>query len=251
VERARNLAEPVEVDGWLKTSQRAAAKKPWDKTALDEGHYVRKTKAAVAAIKSRIDTGQPRTQNRWRGRNFDTIARCAAEKSMADEAVKHIDTALDRVDRHERQVERKKNPYDTAANPALLQRRIAGPSWKPGAKSWQAPKQTIGRTVKEAQDSKIYSLKPPWVKRLSEDKLLQPGRIRPGNIAVPADNVLPPPEGRTEADHEIEDLGARLGLGATPAGILLGLKGTGRGDTVLRRSRNGDLVCYTEALRDR
>ena len=51
----------------------------------------------------------------------------------------------------------------------------------------------------------LYSLKVPWVKRITEDKLLARGRIRPGNIAVPADNVLSPPhrngvEGGAELD---------------------------------------------------
>ncbi len=38
--------------------------------------------------------------------------------------------------------ERKKNPYDTVANPALIQRRIAGPTWVAKAKPWQARRQS-------------------------------------------------------------------------------------------------------------
>ena len=208
--------------GWLKTSQRAASKKPWDAAALDEQHYVRKTKAAVTSIKARIDTGQPRTQNRWRGRNFDTISRRAAENGTTGVAAKNVEVALDRVQRSNRMVDRKKNAFDTVANPALIQRRIIGPSWVKQAQPWQAPKQTVGRTVQEAQNVSLYSLKAPLVHRLSQDPLLVTGRIRPGNIAVPADNALPPPPvNGTEGGAEL-DLCDRLGMGATPAGILLG-----------------------------
>jgi hypothetical protein len=149
--------EGGEGDAWLKTSKRAASKKPWDAMALDGGHYVRKTQAAVAAIKPRIDTGQPRTQNRWRGRNFDTIARRAAEKSTAGLAAKNVDVALARVDRSDRKVERQKNQFDTTVNPALIQRRVAGPSWVKDATHWHAAKQTIGRTVQEAHSTGMHA----------------------------------------------------------------------------------------------
>jgi hypothetical protein len=231
-----------EEDPWLKTSQRAASKKPWDATALDAGHYVRKMKAAVASIKPRIDTGQPRTQNRWRGRNFDTIARRAAERSTAGQAAKNVDIALARVDRSDRKVERQKNQFDTSVNPALIQRRVVGPSWAKDATEWQAPKQTIGRTVQDAHCTAMYSLKPPWVKRLSEDKLLPRGRVRPGNIAVPADNVIEPRGRSPEYTGADNDLCDTLGMGPTPAGILLGLKGIKRGDMTregVTRSRSG------------
>ena len=184
-------------DRWLQTSQRAASRKPSDPTALDASHFVRKTKAAVAGVKPRIDTGQPRTQNRWRGRNFETISRQHAENSHAGVAARNIDIALARVDRGDRLIERKKNPFDTEASPALIQRRISGPSVRVSGAGrvdvWQAPPTTIGRTVAEAQNVQLYSLHPPWVKRMTEDKLLPSGRIRPGNVAVPADLVLPPP----------------------------------------------------------
>ena len=186
----RTVKTQEEGDAWLKTSQRAASKKPWDAAALDEEHYVRKTKAAVAAIKPRIDTGRPRTQNRWRGRNFKTIARHAAEGNMAGVAAKAVEVALDRVDRTDSLVERRKNQFDTVANPALLQRRLRGPSWQAGVQEWKAKKQTIGRTMQETFDAALYSNKPPWVKLLSEDKSVPHGRLRPGNIAVPAGSQL-------------------------------------------------------------
>ena len=63
-----------------------------------------------------------------------------------------------------------------STRPRPLQRRIIGPSWVNQAQPWWAPKQTVGRTVQEAQNVSLYSLKAPWVHRLSQDCSL--GRLR-------------------------------------------------------------------------
>ena len=39
-------------------------------------------------------------------------------------------------------MERKKNAFDTVANPALIQRRIAGPTWVAKAQPWQARRES-------------------------------------------------------------------------------------------------------------
>lgn len=164
MERGRK-EKPVlerEQDRWIVTSQRAEKVKPWDAKALDEKHYVRKTKEGVRNAKSRIDMGQPKTLDRWKGKNFNTLARKTSEKREAAQGEKRRAIAVARVESYSASNEIRKDDFNVQAHPALIQRRTRDPSWGE-VRQWMPPKGTVGLTRKEAMDSQMWSIRPDWV----------------------------------------------------------------------------------------
>lgn len=147
---------------WLATSRRAASAKPWDAKPLDENHFVRKTKQAVAKAKSTLDLSEPRSASRWRGRNFATISRRTSEKTKVEDAHKRTEHVKERIDRYDSTTERRKDRFDVAANPVLIQRRTRDASHSK-VTEWKPQKSTIALTRQDSLDADIWSLKPPWV----------------------------------------------------------------------------------------
>jgi hypothetical protein len=207
---------------WIKTSQRAEKAKPWDPTPGDANHFVRKTAAAINTAKPRIDTGLPRTAQRWKGRNFNTIART-------------FDTALARKESQQvqRNVAARADAAPTAqahanARPALLMRRV--PSARAASPRAAARPLSAGAlTVQESFDARTWGLPPPL---LAGPPARRPA-LRPGGIALHADRVLPP-AGRRPAAGAATDLLRELGAAPTPKGARYGVKGVARDDMTAR-----------------
>eukprot|EP00960_Hanusia_phi_P036648 752434-Hanusia_phi.AAC.3 len=172
-------------EAWLVTSQRAAHAKPTDEVPLDDLHHLRKTTVAIQSAKMRIDREEPRTVSRWRGRNFFTIARRHAEREGLSTAKQNLKIAKKRAETSFTLTERKKNAQDHVAHPSLLQRRL-GRSASKEIQEWKPREGQVGLTIREIHDTSTWSLKPPWVKRISQDKLLRRGAVRPEKMNVPA-----------------------------------------------------------------
>jgi hypothetical protein len=149
---------------WIATSRRAAEAKPWDQLPLDQEHFVRKTKIGVQNAKSRIDTSEPRTRNRWKGKNFDTVSRKAEEKAQLTDVDKRRLNVKARVESYGAPHEQKKNAFNAKANPPLIQRRTKDRSFAE-VQEWRPPKSVIGLTIKESFDAKIWSIDPPRVNK--------------------------------------------------------------------------------------
>jgi len=208
--------------------------------------------AAIAKIKPAIDTGVPRTEGRWRGRNFNTTARRTAERAAEKASEKSMDAALARAEAtayapHER----RKDKNDADANPPLLQRRTRDRQGLEAPAEFRAAPGTVALTVAETLDARLWSNMPPWRAGASDHAARPSGGVRPGNVALRAEQALAgatptrrPREraadaaarcagarGPRPAEHfgGALDLEAQLGMGPAPLGILLGLHAAGGG----------------------